>query len=140
MEIIDMNADTPSLGNGPFQKNNLRRAVLTMTKVQEIRAFYNQGHVTQGQLARDYGVSVVQIGRIVRGEVWQGVGPAASSKRELDDTAERLLALQESMLKGLGEPEADEQPPSGLSRLAQEAKTLGVEQSVMDKTKAYGAR
>jgi hypothetical protein len=135
-----MDADTPSLGNGPFQKNNLRRAVLTMTKVQEIRAFYARGHVTQGQLARDYGVSVVQIGRIVRGEVWQGVGPAPSSQKEMEETAERLLALQQDVVAGLVEEEELDSPPSGLSRLAQEAKTLGVGQAVMDKAKAYGAR
>ena len=63
MEITEM--DTPSLGNAPFGKGNLRRSVLTASKVGEIRALYGRGHVTQGQLARDYGVSVVQIGVVV---------------------------------------------------------------------------
>lgn len=107
--------DTPSLGNAPFGKNNLRRSVLTASKVGEIRALYGRGHVTQGQLARDYGVSVVQIGRIVRGEVWQGLGPQQVGARELEDSAARMLALQEEML---GRMEAEvPAPSSGLARL-----------------------
>jgi len=86
--------ETPSAGNAPFAKNNLRRAVLTATKVLEIRKFYETGNVTQGQLARDYGVSVIQIGRIVRGEVWQGLGPVAPTAIQLEASAERMLALQ----------------------------------------------
>ena len=86
--------DTPSAGNGPFQRNNIRRAVLTASKVMEIRKFYEAGTVTQGQLSRDYGVSVVQIGRIVRGEVWQGLGPVAAGARELEASAEAMLELQ----------------------------------------------
>jgi len=89
--------ETPSLGNGPFQRNNIRRAVLTASKVEEIRRLYSKGAVTQGQLSRDYGVSVVQIGRIVRGEVWQGLGPVEASQRELEASAEKMLALQRKL-------------------------------------------
>jgi hypothetical protein len=95
MEIIDM--DAPSLGNAPFQRNNLRRAVLTASKVEEIRRMYARGAVTQGQLSRDFGVSVVQIGRIVRGEVWQGLGPVQAGARELEASAERMLELQRKL-------------------------------------------
>lgn len=111
--------DTPSLGNAPFGRNNLRRSVLTASKVGEIRALYGKGHVTQGQLARDYGVSVVQIGRIVRGEVWQGLGPQQVGARELEESAARMLALQAEVL-GQAEEEAPA-PPSGLARLNAEA-------------------
>ncbi|MBV5322741.1 MAG: hypothetical protein JZU60_02765 [Ilumatobacteraceae bacterium] len=93
---------TPSLGNTPFAKGNIRRAVLTPSKVMEIRKFYEAGTVTQGQLSRDYGVSVVQIGRIVRGEVWQGLGPVAAGVRELDASAEAMMELQREIdRKGL---------------------------------------
>lgn len=89
--------ETPSAGNAPFTKNNLRRAVLTATKVLEIRKFYEAGNVTQGQLARDYGVSVIQIGRIVRGEVWQSLGPVAPTGIQLEASAERMLLLQKKI-------------------------------------------
>ena len=140
--------DTPSQGNAPFTKGNIRRSVLTPSKVLEIRAFYNKGHVTQGQLARDYGVSVVQIGRIVRGEVWQGLRAPESSREELVATAARLLALQQDMAAGLVEVEP-EQPPSGLAKLAEEARMMkltdGTEvvaatADVLARAKAYGAR
>jgi transcriptional regulator with XRE-family HTH domain len=113
MEITEM--DTPSLGNAPFGRNNLRRAVLTASKVQEMRALYGRGHVTQGQLARDYGVSVVQVGRIVRGEVWQGLGPQQAGAEELEASARRLMELQESLA---GPSAPVEEAPSGLAKLS----------------------
>jgi len=103
--------DTPSMGNGPFQTHNTRRAVLTASKVQEMRALYGKGHVTQGQLARDYGVSVVQVGRIVRGEVWQGLGPQQAGARELEDSAQRMLELQESLIREMPTPPVIVPPP-----------------------------
>jgi transcriptional regulator with XRE-family HTH domain len=107
--------DTPSLGNAPFGRNNLRRAVLTASKVQEMRALYAKGRVTQGQLSRDFGVSVVTIGRIVRGESWQGLGPQQAGADELEASARRLMELQES-LAGLSAPV--EEAPSGLEKLS----------------------
>lgn len=92
--------ETPSLGNAPFGRNNIRRAVLTASKVAEIRQLYGKGAVTQGQLSRDYGVSVVQIGRIVRGEVWQGLGPVQAGAKELEESAQRMLELQERLDRG----------------------------------------
>ena len=92
--------DTPSLGNAPFGRNNIRRAVLTASKVAEIRQLYGKGAVTQGQLSRDYGVSVVQIGRIVRGEVWQGLGPVQAGARELEESAQRMMELQDKLNRG----------------------------------------
>lgn len=55
---------------GAFNKGNTRGADLTAMQVLEIREKYTQGQ-TQGSLAREYGMSVGHIGRIVRGEVWQ---------------------------------------------------------------------
>jgi len=91
----------PGPGNAPFQRKNTRAAHLTASQVLEIRDFYERGRVTQGQLARDYGVSVVQIGRIVRGEVWQGLRKALPSAAAIDESAQRMLALQAEISRNL---------------------------------------
>lgn len=70
--------------------------------VGEIRRRYAKGE-TQGALSRGYGVSVGQIGRIVRGESWQN--PAVLSQHrppempQEDEQAmlDRLLALQQQV-------------------------------------------
>jgi hypothetical protein len=53
-----------------FGSKNTRAAKLDATKVHELRMKYHNG-ATQGSLAREYGISVNQVGRIVRGESWQ---------------------------------------------------------------------
>ena len=70
-----------------------------MPEVQEIRHLYNQGRVTQGDLSRRFGVSVIQIGRIVRGEVWQQLPTLEHlmSQGELRESADRMLAMQEQL-------------------------------------------
>lgn len=87
-----------------FAARNTKASKLTATQVQQIREFYARGAITQGQLARDYQVSIVTIGRIVRGEVWQNLAPREPTRQELDESAQRLLALQEE-LKAKGVPE-----------------------------------
>jgi len=52
-----------------FNSNNKRSAKLTAGKVLEMREKYVKG-MSQGALAREFGVSVGQVGRIVRGEAW----------------------------------------------------------------------
>jgi hypothetical protein len=52
-----------------FGKGNNRGAKLTGQQVLALRQLYADG-ATQGSLARRYGISVNQIGRIVRGESW----------------------------------------------------------------------
>jgi hypothetical protein len=54
-----------------FGKHHIRSAKLSPEKVLWIREQYTAG-VSQGALARETGMSVGQIGRIVRGECWQG--------------------------------------------------------------------
>lgn len=93
--------EPPSPGNAPFARKNTRAAHLTASQVLEIRDFYERGRVTQGQLARDYGVSVVQIGRIVRGEVWQGLRKALPSTAAIEESAARMMALQEEINRKL---------------------------------------
>lgn len=79
-----------------FQKNNTRASKLLASEVRDIRTLYARGDCSQGQLSRDFGVSVIQIGRIVRGEVWQHL-PTEISARELDQSAKRLLELQQTV-------------------------------------------
>jgi hypothetical protein len=58
-----------------FHKGHLKSAKLSASQVAAIRESYANG-ATQGQLAREYGMSVGQIGRIVRRENWtQFAGP-----------------------------------------------------------------
>ena len=54
------------------QVANGNSAKLTAADVHEIRRAYRPG--TQSELAARFGVSQVQVGRIVRGERWRGVG------------------------------------------------------------------
>lgn len=56
-----------------FNRGNRRAAKLNGETVVKIRQLYAQGW-TQGELSREYDISIGQIGRIVRNEVWQNVG------------------------------------------------------------------
>lgn len=76
-----------------FTLNNRHASRLTENQVLEIRERYRTGRVTQGVLSREYGVSIVQIGRIVRGEVWQNVIPEVTDD-EIRASAERLMKVQ----------------------------------------------
>lgn len=78
-----------------FERNNRTAKKLTLSQVAEIRELYAQG-ATQGQLCRRFGMSVGQIGRIVRGESWANDTPPTSMPRESDieASAQRLLRIQ----------------------------------------------
>jgi hypothetical protein len=76
------------------QKNN-RAAKLAPTDVLSIRRKYESGAWSQGQLARDYGVSLNTIGKIVRYEAWHDLVPPASAEG-LAEMAQRMLKVQES--------------------------------------------
>ncbi len=77
-----------------LQLRNKRAAKLTAQDVRDIRARYAEGSVTQGQLARDYGISAIQIGRIVRWESWADV-PQEMGREDLTALGQRLLQEQE---------------------------------------------
>ncbi len=76
-----------------MQEANKHANKLDATKVQLIRRKAQQG-MTQGALAREFKVSVVQIGRIVRYEVWQEVPDLAADPATLAAQEARLLKLQ----------------------------------------------
>ena len=79
-----------------FQRTAAKRQKLTSVEVAEIRQHYGGG-ATQGALARHYGVSVGQIGRIVSGESWQAAsGERSLSPGEADSVLQRLLQVQQA--------------------------------------------
>lgn len=80
---------------GKFWNRNTAAAKLTPTKVLEIREKYSNG-ATQSSLCKEYDVSIVQIGRVVRGEVWQSVIPPPTAD-DLYASAQRMFDVQNSM-------------------------------------------
>lgn len=73
-------------------RRNTLTAKLTPSDIQKIRWRYDHGE-TQGALAKDFLVSVVQIGRIVRREVWMSVQDIVTDE-DLRKSAERLAEVQ----------------------------------------------
>lgn len=73
-----------------FSRGNVRAGKLTPETVMEIREEYNRG-VTQGYLARKHHVSVITIGRIVRGETWQDYPGPGEHRGATERTVERCL-------------------------------------------------
>ncbi len=76
-----------------FNRHNNRAAKVTHTIVLEMRERYALGW-SQGRLAREYHLSVGQVGRIVRGESWQQFStiPAGSSGVIDEELQRRALA------------------------------------------------
>ena len=105
--------------SGKWSAGTKMRTKLTAVQVQDIRILYNRGDCTQGQLSRDFGVSVIQIGRIVRNEVWQNLPPPTPTNREIAEQAERLLQVQAEV--------------SGMTKLQDEAdRILGQGRQIID--------
>lgn len=88
-----------------FHRLNTKSATLTPQKVLQMRKDYAQGK-TQGQCAKDYGISVGQVGRIVRGEAWMQV-PEVPTDGDLGLTAllhqEGVKELQPSVIPDIAE-------------------------------------
>lgn len=73
---------------------------LDAKKVRDIRELYARSEATQGQLARDYGVSVITIGRVIRHESWQDIpdrDPPPSEAATPEEILNRVVALQRSL-------------------------------------------
>jgi len=121
-----------------FEKRNRGARKLSGVQVSDIRRRY-EGGATQSSLSREYQVSVGQIGRIVRGESWQGgtgyTPPAAPIEMDVAEMDARILALQRahsvqtstsppSLLDGGNA--ADETQGAGINVLEARARDLGV--------------
>jgi hypothetical protein len=103
-----------------FQPGNLRARKLTGEQVLTIRERYaTERGCTQGQLAREFQVTIGTIASIVKGLTWQGLTrgdavrrppcdlppPPPASDAELASSQDRLLARLKSDIasEGLGE-------------------------------------
>ena len=86
---------------------NARSAKLTGEQILEIRDLYEAGW-SQGRLAREFKMSVVQIGRIVRGESWAKLGGARAEQVLVEDppSTEEVEASAERLKKLLGDMES----------------------------------
>lgn len=132
------------------QKREKKAQKLNLSLVAEIRKLYGEGH-TQGALARHFGVSVGQIGRIVRGESWQAnTGARMPTQAEQDAMLERVWLLQKQvelapelvkqerkpppmLLEGGDAPE--EGTGEGLSEIQKRAAAMGVDVRRISDTK-----
>lgn len=124
-----------------FARRNTAGRKVNSDQVEELRRRYDAGE-TQASLGRAYGLSVVQIGRIVRGESWTGSAsnPARQvimqpSDAELQESAQRMWEQQQalartatpvvappSLLDGGDTP--DETAGTGLAAMQAKAKEL----------------
>ena len=86
-----------------LRRYNTRAAKLTADKVMLMRSAY-AGGATQSELSLRYGLSIGQIGRIVRGESWQQL-PTVETDNEIADR----LARESLAEKGQGNPLTPEQ-------------------------------
>jgi hypothetical protein len=71
-----------------FRRGHTKAAKVTAVIVQQMRKEYDQG-ATQGELSDKYGLSVVQIGRIVRGESWKQI--AVPTYQEATDESAAMI-------------------------------------------------
>lgn len=105
-----------------FGFGHKKSAKLSGEQVYEIRRRYTEERHTQGRLARDFGVSVGHIGRIVRGENWIDVAQVEDPQVIRDaaaDSLARLLQMQKAPLPS-EEKEALERGAQLAERMGQE--------------------
>lgn len=76
-----------------LQRRNTASARLTAVQVMEIRQRYADGE-TQGALGREFGITAVQVGRIVRNESWQSLPATPPTKQEIEHSLSRLMEVQ----------------------------------------------
>lgn len=120
-----------------FRRSNTSARKLTGVQVIDIRERFAKGE-TQGSLARAFGVSVGQIGRITRGESWQAYGGQGPRDSEVGDEALRAgmrLPTNEELLE---EAKASEQRLLEELRSAPQPPRLSEE--VTNRVAGYGAR
>ena len=125
-----------------FTPGQHRAAKLAPDQVIEIRRLYAEAGWSQGRLAREFEMSVGQIGRIVRGESWTGytlppteqeiahrmLMDSPPSAAEIAASAARLTAkLTEPSPPPDPPPEAPEDYASRISRMAAELRERSTE-------------
>jgi hypothetical protein len=137
-----------------MRKYNTKSAKLTTSQVQEMYGRLKNGELTQGEAARLYGLGVIQVGRIARGESRAQETGAHSDpipNFNLQTRPEDVQASGEEMLKRLdaaqikltGQGSWYDQPPStedednaaaerGIAGLNEELKPTAKQQQVSD--------
>lgn len=92
--------DTPSVNNSTHKEidgtlaigEKNPRARLTNTQVEQVRARWESGgRITKRDLAAEFGVSEMTIGRALRGESWRQTDYVAPPRRRLDGLTEDNL-------------------------------------------------
>lgn len=83
-----------------------RSAKTTWADVQRLRELYNSGR-TQGSLAREFGLSIGQVGRIVRGEAWQTAEPEPEEPSLSPEIEASLQKLRDELDSAQLEPEPE---------------------------------
>lgn len=79
-----------------FERTNAKASKLKPSQVLEIKERYAAGE-TQGSLCRAFGVSIGQIGRVVRGESWGHLGGAVTTEAEVEASKVRFLEMQRAI-------------------------------------------
>lgn len=88
-----------------FRGRNTKAAKLTIHDVREMRERYAEGW-TQAKLSVTYGVGVVQVGRIVRGECWQDGAPPRQAPQEIPhENLLKLAEMSKMVAEGVLKPE-----------------------------------
>ena len=98
-----------------FRRHNYRAAKVTPEDVVNIRQAYEDG-ATQGELARQYGVGVGTIGRMVRGESWQALPTAAAPTAPRRTDVELEADSKAAMAAALARDDGDAQPLTDAQR------------------------
>lgn len=95
-----------------FGHRNTRSAHVTGEQVNRMRDLYaNQGW-TQGALAREFDLSAVQVGRIVRNESWRGLAKQVTKEDARASEARFLARMQAEGLMPTPEPKLPEATPA----------------------------
>lgn len=93
-----------------LNRGNPRSAKVSPDQVLNIRRLYSEGW-TQGQLAREYNLSIGQVGRIVRNEAHQNLEPVSEGGRYRRDAAPVTDSDIQASLAKL-QAELDKTPPN----------------------------
>jgi len=102
-----------------FERSNVKASKVTPTQVVEIKERYAKGE-TQGSLCRAFGLSVGQIGRIVRGESWGHLGGGVTTDAEAEASMVRFIARQQAIaeLQARSVPSQAAEAEAALEQLA----------------------
>ena len=128
-------------GSGKMGFRNTKAAKLTPSQVVEIRTRYEEGE-TQAHLSRVFGVGVQQIGRIVRGEAWQGKAPAEVRRKSPEEIAQSVWGKIQTgeIVQGQGgRKEELEKPENWSEGLTEDEFRLGT-QSIANGVDCWVAR